>query len=210
MLAWANGGRRFRRGRCESREQHLWWQVTFYLNLHSSVQTRASVESNFFTSQMTHEQTGWPAAGMVTWMRQRRYRLGCTLIYKHFSQLASRCWVMVLKSKHLTYINVVRNTKKNFFFFFFCRAPFFFPSQFGLFQQSATRGRTTAAGPTEECSALPSFVHHLYMPEISNLISKIFLLSETSTMSLINLMFFFFFFFVNYFSGFRHICKQRH
>lgn len=51
-----HGGIRFRGGRCESRGQHLWWQITFYLNLHSSIETRASAKSNFFTSQMKYQQ----------------------------------------------------------------------------------------------------------------------------------------------------------
>lgn len=113
-----------------------------------------------------------------------------------------------LNSKHLTYINVVRNTKKNIFL----QSTFFYSLDYYNSQPlGGAQMLHTVAGPTEECSALPSFVYHLYMPEIFNLISKLFLVSVTSTMSLINLIgFFFFSFFGNYFSGFRHICKQWH
>lgn len=111
-----------------------------------------------------------------------------------------------LKSKHLTYINVVRNTKKNFFFFF-CRAPFF--PVLDYYNSRPPGGAQALPAPLR--SALLFHLLHLYMPEVSNLISKIFLVSITSTMSLINLKGFFFKnFFVNYFSGFRHICKQQH
>lgn len=143
--AWARWGWGWRAWVCVSRVQHLWWQSTFYKNLHSSVQARASVESNYFTSQMIHEQLCWPALDMVTSMDDTSPHQGrapvfldCPpYIYKQSFQLVLWFQIMVWTASTLAYIHVVRNTIKNFFF---CRALLF---QFGLWQQSAIEGGGT-------------------------------------------------------------------
>lgn len=59
------------RGHCESRGQHLWWQSTFYKNLHSSVQTGPSVDSNYCTVRIkkTHKSQsgGWLTDAQTIW-----------------------------------------------------------------------------------------------------------------------------------------------